>query len=131
MPARWVGAAALVLLGAVIGISGAFVQAHRAILDVPLDVSWRVIPIPWGMVLVWIALVAAIRAGVWFVGSRWGGWAVVTGWLLLTVVMSAESPSGDLALSGGTRQMTYLLGGVILGSAAATLRIPAKAVGNP
>jgi hypothetical protein len=42
------------------------------------------------------------------------------------VLMSAESPSGDLALSGGGRQMTYLLGGVILASAAASLPVPRR-----
>ncbi|MBK9740746.1 MAG: hypothetical protein IPO93_14895 [Actinobacteria bacterium] len=56
--------------------------------------------------------------------TRWGGWAVLAGWLVATIGFSAESTSGDLALSGGTRQMTYLLGGVILGSAAATLPLP-------
>ncbi len=123
---RWAGAAALALLGALIGLTGAFVQAHRAILELP----WASASVPWGLVLVWVALIAAIRAGAWALDSRWGAWSVLAGWLVLTIVMAADSPSGDLALSGGARQMTYLLGGVILGSAAATLRVPAQARGN-
>lgn len=120
---RWLGALALLLLGAVIGVVGAFVQADRT----PVASPWGVITIPWGIVLVWIALVAAIRGGAWAIRTRWGSWAVLAGWLVLTVVMAAESPSGDLALSGGTRQLTYLLGGVILASAAASLPIRSAA----
>jgi NAD(P)-dependent dehydrogenase (short-subunit alcohol dehydrogenase family) len=74
---------------------------------------------PWGVPLVWVALVAAVRAGAWSLGTRWGSWSVLAGWLIATVALSAESPSGDVALSGGSRQLTYLLGGVIIGSAAA------------
>jgi hypothetical protein len=119
---RLLGALALVLLGLLIGGVGAFVQAERALIDAP----WGLVTIPWGVPVVWIVLLAAVRAGAWALGSRWGCWAVLLGWLGATIVMAAESPSGDLALSEGTRQMTYLLGGVILGSAAATLPLPAS-----
>lgn len=120
---RWAGPLALVLLGAVIGLLGAFVQAQRSLLDLP----WGTVTIPWGLALVWIALLATIRGGAWALGTRWGSWSVLGGWLAMTIVMAAESPSGDLALSGGPRQMTYLLGGVILGSAAATLHVLVRA----
>ena len=116
---RGPGGLALLLLGAVLGVVGAFVQAQRALLELP----WGMVTVPWGVALVWIALIAAVRGGAWAIGTRWGSWAVQVGWLVLTVAMAAESPSGDLALSGGTRQMAYLLGGVILGSAAATLPV--------
>lgn len=111
----------LLLAGALIGVLGAFVQAHRVVIDTP----WADLEVPWGVPLVWLALVAGIRGGAALVGSRWGASAVLLGWLVATVALSAESPSGDLALSGGGRQLTYLLGGVMLGSAAATLRVPA------
>ena len=120
---RWAGPLALVLLGAVIGLLGAFVQAQRGLLDLP----WGTVTIPWGLALVWIALLTTIRGGAWAVGTRWGSWSVLGGWLTMTIVMAAESPSGDLALSSGPRQMTYLLGGVILGSAAATLHVRVRA----
>jgi hypothetical protein len=119
----WRRAGALVLLlagGAAVGVLGAFVQAHRVLVETP----WGVVAVPWGVPLVWLALIAGIRGGAAFVGTRWGAWAVMLGWLVTTVALSAESPSGDVALSGGGRQLTYLLGGVILGSAAATLRVP-------
>lgn len=118
---RWAVGLLLVLVGVAIGVAGAFVQAQRLVLDTP----WGPSPLPWGVPVVWIALVAAIRGGVWGLGTRWGGWAVAAGWLAATVAASAESPSGDVALSGGGRQLAYLLGGVILASAAASLALPA------
>jgi sulfite exporter TauE/SafE len=117
---RWLGAALLVVFGAVIGLAGAFVQAHRAAVDVP----WGVLQVPWGVILVWAALLAAIRAGAWAIASRWGSWAVLLGWIGATVAMSAETSSGDVALSGGGRQLAYLLVGVVAGSTAASLPLP-------
>lgn len=117
---RWLLAVALLWLGALIGLTGAFVQAQRATVGTP----WGLLALPWGVPLVWIALVSAVRGGAWALHARWGGWVVALGWLTVTVLASAESPSGDLALSGGGRQMTYLLGGVILASAAASLPVP-------
>jgi hypothetical protein len=114
---RWLGVVLLLLLGLAVGLVGAFVQAQRFTVEAP----WGATSIPWGVPLVWIGLVAVVRGGVWAVQSRWGGWAVAVGWLVATVVMSAESPSGDVALSGGGRQMTYLIGGVIVASAAASM----------
>ncbi len=119
---RWAGAAGLFLVGALIGLVGAFVQAQRG----QADFFWVNVTVPWGLLLVWVVLIAVIRGGAWAIHSRWGSWAVLAGWLVLTIVMAAESPSGDMALSGGGRQMAYLLGGVIVGSAAATLPVRAE-----
>jgi hypothetical protein len=119
---RWLGVGLFLVLGLAIGLTGAFVQAGRTVVDTP----WGVLVVPWGVPLVWVALIAAVRGGVWGVGTRWAGWAVLLGWILTTVALSTESPSGDLALSGGTRQMVYLLGGVILASAAASLPLPVR-----
>jgi hypothetical protein len=120
--ARVLGVLGLAALGLLIGTVGAFVQAARLTLDSP----WGVVTIPWGVPFVWIVLLFAVRAGTWLVRTRWGSWAVLAGWLSATIALSTESPSGDLALSGGTRQMAYLIGGVILGSAAATLPLPRR-----
>lgn len=128
-PARWVcwlGVLLLVLLGAFIGLAGAFVQAQRVLIDTP----WGVLTLPWGVILVWVALVAAIRGGAWAITTRWGSWAVLLGWICSTVAMSAESSSGDLAVSGGGRQLTYLLVGVVAGSTAASLPLPRSSKGD-
>lgn len=108
----------LLVLGLVIGVVGAFVQAQRYLLDT--------FPIPWGMVLSLVVLTIAIRGGVWLVMSRVGGWAVFAGWLIATVALAAETNSGDIALSGGGRQMTYLIAGVMLGAAAATIKVSVR-----
>jgi hypothetical protein len=117
---RLLGALGLIALGVLIGTLGAFVQAARWI----LEHSGSITVIPWGVAFVWMTLVLAVRAGTWLLGTRWGSWAVLLGWLGATIVFAAESPSGDLALSEGTRQMTYLVGGVILGSMASTFPLP-------
>jgi hypothetical protein len=119
---RWLGSLGAVVVGVVIGLTGAFVQSQRLIVEAP----WGPLTLPWGVPVVWIALIAAIRGGAWAVGSRWGAWAVLGGWLATTVLLSAESPSGDLAVSGGGRQLVYLIGGVILASAAASLPLPRR-----
>ncbi|MDP2014978.1 MAG: DUF6113 family protein [Actinomycetota bacterium] len=107
------------LVGLLVGVIGAFIQADRIIVSVP----WGLLVIPWGMVFVVLVLVAVIRGATWLVESRWGGSVLLSGWIIATIVMAAESPSGDVALSGGGRQWVYLLGGVILGTAAATFPV--------
>ena len=111
--------AGLFLVGVAVGLLGAFVQAARWVTAWP----WGQLVIPWGLVMVLILLLALIRGGAWLVRTRFGGWAVLAGWLAGTVVMSTESPAGDLALAGGTRQWVYLLGGVVLGSVVATFPV--------
>ena len=117
---RWLGTLGALVVGVVIGLTGAFVQSQRVLLEAP----WGSVTFPWGVPVVWISLVVAVRGGAWAVGSRWGAWAVLVGWLAATVLLSAESPSGDVAVSGGGRQLVYLIGGVILASAAASLPLP-------
>ena len=109
----------LVVVGLAVGIIGSFLQATREIVTMP----WGQVVVPWGMIVVVVTVIIVIRGGTWLARSRAGGWAVFAGWLVATIVMSAESPSGDLAISGGGRQMTYLLGGVVVGAAAATFPI--------
>jgi hypothetical protein len=122
---RWTWWIAVLLLftgGFVLGGIGAFLQAQRIVVAAP----WGPTTLPWGLVLMWLVLIVAVRGGAWVLMSRWGAWSVAVGWLVATVLLSAESPSGDVALSGGGRQVTYLLGGVILASAAATLQVPRR-----
>ena len=113
---RWGGAAAGVVVGGVVGLTGAFVQAQRVVVG-PTS-------IPWGVVAVWVVLVVVIRGCAWAAGTRWAAWAAMLGWLAVTVVLTAEGPAGDVIISGGARQLTYLLGGVVIASAAATLPLP-------
>jgi len=108
-----------VLMGFAIGVTGAFIQAHRLI----LAVGNFVLVVPWGTILLLIAIVSVTRLATVAAGTRWGGWLFFTCWLAATVLLSAESPSSDLAISSGARQMVYLFGGIVLGAAAATLPV--------
>lgn len=119
-PARIAWAVGSLVVGVAIGLAGAFIQAQRSIVDLLGSTT----AFPWGLLIAVAVLLVAIRGATWGMRSRWGGWLLLAGWLVATIAMAAESPSGDVALSGGGRQMTYLLAGVILGSAAATLRLP-------
>ena len=101
------------LAGLAIGIAGAFLQGARFLLGGTT--------IPWGLVLALVALLVLVRAGIEVTRSRWGGWIVLLAWIATTVAFAAELPSGDLVISAGGRQMAYLLGGVIVGAAAATV----------
>ncbi|MBU6244594.1 MAG: hypothetical protein KGP12_05200 [Actinomycetales bacterium] len=109
----------LVLVGLAVGIMGGFVQADRWVVAAP----WGVLAVPWGMVIVLFALVAAIRGACWLVRTRWGGGVLFAGWVTGTLMMASQTPSGDLAISAGGRQWTYLLAGVVLGSASVTIPV--------
>ncbi|MGI9197654.1 MAG: DUF6113 family protein [Candidatus Nanopelagicales bacterium] len=99
--------------GLVVGTLGAFFQAVRVLVGG--------VTIPWGMVLALAALLLLIRGVIEAADTRWTGWALFFGWLATTVAFSAQLPSGGLVISAGSRQMAYLVGGVVLGAAAATV----------
>ncbi len=100
-------------VGLLVGVIGAFLQAVRTVV--------AGVTIPWGTALMLIVLLLIVRGAVEVAGSRWAGWAAFAGWIVATVVFASEMPWGALVISAGGRQMTYLLGGVILASAAATV----------
>jgi hypothetical protein len=103
-------AAALLVLGLLFGFIGALVQTQTVLVG-----SVR---LPTGMLLALVATVLVARAGAWWQGSRLGAITFSVGWLAATLMMGSESSAGDLILSAGTRQMSYLIGGTILLAAA-------------
>lgn len=115
-------AVGLALAGLALGVIGGFVQADRLV----IDGGWGTLVIPWGLVLMLVVLVFAIRGAAWAVHARWGGWLLFGGWIAGTVLMAGESPSGDTAISAGGRQWAYLLIGVVLGAACATFPVQAR-----
>lgn len=118
-PWHWLRVIVLLVLGAVIGCLGAFVQEETF----TLDVRWGAMVIPWGMLLVWAALASTIRAGAWGSRSRMGAWAILVGWIFATVTFSAETASGGLVITSGAREVTYVIVGVILGAFSATFPV--------
>lgn len=108
---------AAAVAGLVIGLAGAFVQAHRFV----WFIGERYVVVPWGAVVVVVILLVTIRGAAKLLERRSAGWFVLMGWLVMTFLLATETTSGDLAVSGGLRQWGYLLSGAILGSALATL----------
>jgi hypothetical protein len=108
---------AFAVMGVWVGVGGAFMQAQRVI----TSFGEYVIVIPWGLLLMLTVLVLMTRLATVATETRWGAWLFFTGWLASTILLAAESPSGDLAISSGGRQLAYLFGGVILSVAIATL----------
>ena len=106
-------------MGVWVGVGGAFMQAQRVI----TAFGEYVIVIPWGLILMLAVLVLMTRLATVATETRWGAWLFFTGWLASTILLAAESPSGDLAISSGGRQLAYLFGGVILSVAIATLPV--------
>jgi hypothetical protein len=123
VPRRRLGLAVVGLLaGLLVGLVGAYVQALRYVWDSP----WGYVVIPWGALLVMLVLVLTVRGAAWLAMTRWSGWAAFLGWLVMTLVLSSESPGGSVALSGGGRQLFYLIGGVVIATATATIPVPLR-----
>lgn len=102
--------AACLVLGLFLGFVGAMLQTWTT--------SLGGATLPVGAVLVLAATVPVARACAWWVGSRWGAIAFSAGWLGATLMMGTQTPGGDLVLSSGTRQISYLVLGTMLLSAA-------------
>ena len=102
--------------GFVFGLVGAFMQAYRVVF------VWNgnTVVVPWGVVVMLVFLFALVRGAAWLIRTRWAGASLFVGWIVATLVMAVESSSGDLALSGGGRQMAYLFAGAVIGAASAT-----------
>lgn len=110
---------AFVVLGAVVGLVGGFMQAQRVVITA-FD---RYVVLPWGLILMLLILIVLTRLATIAANSRAAAWLFLGGWLAMTLALATESPSGDLALSGGARQLTYLFAGLILCAAIATLPV--------
>ena len=102
--------AASFVLGLFLGFVGAMLQTFV--------VRVGTVPVPVGAALVLIALVLVARACAWWVGSRWGASSFSVGWLAATLIMATTSTSGDLVLTNGIRQLSYLVVGAMILAAA-------------
>jgi Family of unknown function (DUF6113) len=103
-------AAALLVLGLLLGFAGALIQTYT--------VTAGSVRLPAGALLTLVTTVLVARAGAWWQGSRWGAITFSIGWLAATLMMGSKTGAGDLILTSGTRQIGYLIGGTILLAAA-------------
>lgn len=97
--------------GFVLGLLGGFLQEHRLAIG-PVEV-------PWAALLVVAALVTAIRAASLNLASRMAGGLCYAGWLIATALLALPNPSGDVVFAEDPWSLGYLLGGSLLGAAAA------------
>ena len=82
-------------VGLLIGLLGAFVQAHRSI----LIFSDRYLVIPWGVLIVLGVFIASIRGVALASSSRAAAWLVLAGWIIVTIFLASETAGGDIAVS--------------------------------
>lgn len=102
------------VVGAVLGIFGAFTQADRIYVGTFL--------VPFGLVLT-IAFILAVE--IWLVRklqSRLAGLGLVIGWVLATIGLGFDTPTGDVALAGNLLVTGYLVAGSVIFSMLAMLR---------
>jgi hypothetical protein len=109
--------AACLLLGALVGFCGAFIQTL-------VLASGRA---PLGAVASLIAAFLVARAVAWWAGTRAAGATFLAGWLAASIRMGTTTSGADLVLTNGTRELFYLgLGCVILSAAASFPLLPAS-----
>lgn len=97
---------ALVILGAVLGVVGAFLNAAR-----PYGV-------PVGPVLAVVGNLGAGVLGTRGLGSRLGGALPACGWFTVVALLGSLRAEGDLIVSGDGRGVTFIMLGALAAAAA-------------
>ncbi|MFE9169380.1 DUF6113 family protein [Streptomyces kebangsaanensis] len=96
----------LFLLGVVVGVAGALVQA-----------AW----FPGGLLLALAGAAGLFLGGARAVGSRSGAVAGAAGWAVVVVLLTAGRPEGDFMFAAGGGSYIFLLGGMALAVICATM----------
>jgi hypothetical protein len=105
--------AAFLVLGAVIGAAGSFLQA--------VTVDAGPVPLPVGLVLALAGSVGVFAAGGRLLRSRLGAVVPAVAWLVAVLVMSGKRPEGDVVLPQQATAYGYLFLGTLLGAMTVTL----------
>ncbi|MET9983623.1 DUF6113 family protein [Streptomyces rochei] len=96
----------LFVLGAVVGLAGALVQA-----------AW----FPGGLLLALAAEAGLCLGAGRAVGRRGGAVAPAAGWALAVVLLTTSRPEGDFLFAAGSGSYLFLLGGIAVAVMCATL----------
>ncbi|POX49073.1 hypothetical protein C3489_25445 [Streptomyces sp. Ru71] len=105
-PARAAAYLGLFVLGAVVAVAGALVQA-----------GW----FPGGLLLALAGAAGLFLGGARAAGSRAGAVAPVAGWMITVVFLTATRPEGDFLFGAGGGSYLFLLGGMAVAVICATL----------
>jgi hypothetical protein len=108
--------AGLLVGGIALGLVGTVLAASRTIV--------RGTTVPWGLVLVLVAVLACVRGAAWLLGSRRGAALVGLGWVLPTLAFATTNPGGDVLLPDVPRTYVYLGGATLLVVLAVALPLP-------
>ncbi|NUP41477.1 MAG: hypothetical protein HOY76_31725 [Streptomyces sp.] len=103
---RILGYLGLAVLGGLVALAGALVQAGL---------------FPGGLLLALAGCAAAFYGGLSATGSRVGVAIPAAFWLISVVLLSSTRPEGDFLFSAGTGSYLYLLGGVLIAVICATV----------
>ncbi|MER5528204.1 DUF6113 family protein [Streptomyces sp. NPDC002677] len=96
----------LVVLGALVGLAGALVQA-----------AW----FPGGLLLALAGAAGLFLGGARALGSRSGAAAPAFGWVVAVILLTASRPEGDFLFGAGGGSYLFLLGGMALAVICATI----------
>jgi hypothetical protein len=102
---RIVACLGLFLLGAVVAVAGALVQA-----------AW----FPGGLLLALAGAAGLFLGGARAVGGRSGAVAGAAGWTVMVVLLTTSRPEGDFMFAAGGGSYIFLLGGMALAVICAT-----------
>ncbi|SEC65899.1 hypothetical protein SAMN05216483_2137 [Streptomyces sp. 2131.1] len=105
-PARIAALFGLVVLGAVVGIAGALVQA-----------AW----FPGGLLLALAAAAGLFYGGRTLTGTQPGAAAPAAGWLISIVVLLSGRPEGDYVFGDALGLGLFMLGGMAIAVICATM----------
>ncbi|MFJ4684527.1 DUF6113 family protein [Streptomyces sp. NPDC091377] len=96
----------LFVLGLVVGIAGALVEAGL---------------FPGGLLLALAGAAGAFLGGARLTGGRGGAVAPAAGWMLSVVLLTTSRPEGDFVFAAGAGSYLFLLGGMAVAVICATL----------
>ncbi len=105
-PGRAAAYLGLFVLGAVVGVAGALLQA-----------AW----FPGGLLLALAGAAGLFLGGAHALRSRGGAVAGAAGWLIVVMLLTASRPEGDFLFAAGIGSYLFLLGGMAVAVICATL----------
>ncbi|MEV6165268.1 DUF6113 family protein [Streptomyces sp. NPDC052052] len=115
-PGRIAAYVGLLVLGALVGIAGALVQA-----------AW----FPGGLLLALIACAGLFHGGRCLVGTQLGALAPAAGWLISIVLLLGGRPEGDYIFGDELGLTLFMLGGMAIAVICATMsRAPQPGAGS-